>query len=172
MKTKNAILMTLTLAVVLFTNMLNAQDSDSKIYVSKVVDISTDKMWQVLRQMDDIDKYSSIIDKVTWSGEHGVGGERVCYGPDGNVFVKENIVKFDDATRSYSYAVMEGAPAKDMVNSFKVIDLGYNKSMAIWSTKYSTFIQNPRFTENQFRGGAQQGFDDFINKVAQAAMKL
>ncbi len=171
MKTKDVILMTLTLTVALFTNLLSAQDSNSKIHVSKVVDISADKVWHLLRQMDDIDKYSPAITKVVWSGEHGVGGERVCYGNDGNVYVKEGIIKFDDTARSYSYAVIEGAPAKDMVNSFKVVDLGYNKSMVVWSTKYTSFIQNPQFTEDQFRGAAQYGFNDFINKVAETANK-
>ncbi|NMH89066.1 SRPBCC family protein [Flavivirga algicola] len=171
MKTKSINLVIMTLFLVLFTNALSAQDSDSKISVSKVVSVSADKMWKVLRQMDNVDKFSPQIDKVVWTGEHGVGGERVCYGNENRFYVKEKIVKFDDVKRTYSYAVVEGAPAKDMVNTFKVVDLGDNKSKVVWSTSYTSFIQNPRFTEEQFRGATEYGFNDFIGQVAMTANK-
>lgn len=171
MKTKSVFLMVLVIVVTAFSNNTYAQDSDSKINVSQVVDVSADKVWGIIRQMDNVDKFSPQIAKVTWSGDHGVGGERVCYGPDGNAFVKEGIVQFDDVARSYSYAIIEGSPANNMVNTFKVVDLGYNKSMVLWSSKYSTFKENPNFTEDQFRGAAQFGFVDFISKIAMEASK-
>ncbi|WP_298531925.1 SRPBCC family protein [uncultured Algibacter sp.] len=171
MKTKNVILMVLTSILTFSANVINAQDSGAKITVNEVVDVSADKIWKVLKQMDDVDKYSPAIDKVVWTGKHGVGGERVCYGNENSFYVKEKIVKFNDAERSYSYAVIEGAPAKGMVNTFKVVDLGANKSKVVWSTNYISFIENPRYTEDQFRGATEYGFKDFIGKVAIAANK-
>ncbi len=171
MKSKSINLIIMTLFLALFTNVLSAQDSNEKITVNEVVDVPADKIWNVLKKMDDVDKYSLAIDKVEWSGKHGVGGERKCYGKDNSFYVKEKIVKYNDAERSYSYAVLEGAPAKDMVNTFKVVDLGNNKSKVVWSTNYTSFIKNPQFTEDQFRGATQYGFKDFIGKIAMAANK-
>ena len=171
MKTQSINLIILTLFLALFTNVLSAQDSNPKITVNKVVDVSADKIWNTLKQMDDVDKYSTAIDKVEWSGKHGVGGERKCYGKDNSFYVKEKIVRYNDAERSYSYAVIEGSPAIDMINTFKVVDLGKNKSKVVWSTSYTSFIKNPQYSEDQFRGATEYGFNDFIGKVAIAANK-
>lgn len=148
---------------------VNAQKADSDVTVSKVVDISADKVWAKLRQMDDIDKYSSAIAKVKWTGNRGVGGQRLCTAPEGQGYFKESIVAFDDTQRTYSYALLEGVPAQGMVNSFKVVDLGYNKSMIVWTSNYEAFMKNPNMTEDQFLGFMNQSINEMITNITAAA---
>ncbi|MEM6737824.1 MAG: SRPBCC family protein [Bacteroidota bacterium] len=164
------LVLSLLVAVVAITQ-VKAQKSDADVTVTKVLDISADKVWSKLRQMDDIDKYSSAIAKVDWTGNHGVGGQRVCTTPDGKGFFKESIVGFDDTERSYTYAVVEGVPVKGLVNSFKVVDLGYNKSMVVWTSNYDQFITNPNMSEEQFLGFMNQSINEMISKISSAAAK-
>ena len=150
---------------------INAQSPDAKITLTKVVETSADQVWEKLRKMDDIDQYSSLISQVNWTGNKGVGGQRVCTSADGNGYFKESIVGFNDDQRSYSYAVVEGVPAKGMLNNFKVVDLGYQKSMIVWTSTYDQFIENPNMDEAQFKGFLNQAAGEMIEKVAVAAGK-
>ncbi len=162
----------LTLTLLLFgASFLSAQPSDASVTKTKVVDASADAVWAVLRKMDDIQKYSSAVATVEWSGDHGVGGERKCLPPkDQEGFYRERIVSFSDAERKYSYAVVEGVPAQGMVNSFKVVDLGYQKSLVVWTSHYDAFMPNPNMNEEQFLGFLDQSITEMIDKVALAAL--
>ena len=146
-----------------------AQSSDAKFTHTQVVDASADDVWEVLRQMDDIDKYSSAVAKVEWTGDHGVGGQRVCTAPQGQGAYKESIVAFDDNGRTYSYALVEGVPVKGMVNTFKVVDLGYKKSMIVWTSNYEAFMKNPQMSEEQFGGFIKMTIGEMVGNIAKAA---
>ena len=148
-----------------------AQNMDAKMVHSKEINKSADEVWKVLRQMDDIDKYSSNIAKVDWTGNKGIGGIRVCWTPDGKGYFKERIVGFDDATRSYSYSLIEGAPVKGMINTFKVVDLGFNKSKIVWWTNYDEFMKNPNMTKEQFHGFMKMSVTEMADNVSAAAKK-
>ncbi len=49
-----------------------------------------------------------------------------------------------------------------MVNSFKVIDLGYKKCMVVWTSNGGEYIENPQMSEEQFMG--------FINSAGDAVI--
>lgn len=154
-------------------NQAQAQTADAKITWSKVVDASADDVWVLLREMDDVDKYSSGIARVVWTGNKGKGGERVCYPPKGQEgHFKEKIVAFDDNGRTFSYAVVEGIPVRGMENTFKVVDLGYKKSMVVWSSTFEEFMKNPQMTEEQFMGFIQMSLEEMVGNVAMTAKKM
>lgn len=127
-----------------------AQSQSPEITIVQSVDLSADAVWTELRKLDNIAELSSMVEKVKYTGNKGVGGERVCTAPDGKGQFKESIVSFSDGERTYSYAVTEGIPATNMINNFKVVDLGYNKSMIVWTSSFK-FIENPNMNEEQFR---------------------
>ena len=157
----------------LSVNQTQAQNADTNITWSKVLDASADNVWTVLRKMDDIDKYSSGISRVVWTGKKGKGGERVCYPPKGQEgYFKEKIVAFDDNGRTFSYAVVEGIPIKGMVNTFKVVDLGYKKSMIVWSSNFEEFMKNPQMTEEQFIGFIKMSLEEMVGNITMAAKKI
>lgn len=147
----------------------SAQTADADFTFTRVVDASSDDVWGVLRDLDNIDELSKFVARVEYTGENGVGGTRVCYAPEGDGFYKESIVGFDDAGRSYRYAVTEGVPASGMVNGFKVVDLGYRKSMIVWTSSYDAFVDNPRMTEEQFRGFIESAIADMLDNVVAKA---
>ncbi|HAS47200.1 MAG TPA: SRPBCC family protein [Microscillaceae bacterium] len=171
MKTIQAIFALALLFISAYTFKAKAQNAQANVTITKVIEVSADKVWSVLRKMDDIQKYSSFIARLEWKGNRGVGGERVCYSPDGKGYYKEGIVHFDDANRTYSYAVKEGVPAKNMVNSFKVVDLGYNKSMIVWTSNFEQFLKNPQMTQEQFMGFLNKAITEMITNVTKAAKK-
>lgn len=149
----------------------NAQNPDAKITITKVVDVSVDKMWGTIRDLDNLAQYSSVIAKVDYTGENGAGGVRVCTTPDGQGKFKENILAFDDVARTYTYAVVEGVPAMGLINNFKVVDLGFNKSMVVWTSGYDKFMTNPNMTEEQFLGFMRQSVGEIMDKMAIASAK-
>ncbi len=154
-------------------NQTQAQSADAKITYTKVIDASADDVWTILREMDDVDKYSSGIAKVEWTGHKGEGGERVCYPPKGQEgYFKEKIVAFDDVNRTFSYSVVEGIPVKGMVNTFKVVDLGYQKSMILWNSTFDEFMKNPQMTEEQFMGFINMSLEEMVGNVTIAAKKV
>ncbi|TAI46864.1 SRPBCC family protein [Flagellimonas allohymeniacidonis] len=163
---------TLALAIAgLISNQVNAQSADANKTYTRVVDASADAVWTVLRKMDEIQNYSQTIARLDWKGPKDVGGQRVCYSPDGKGFFKENIVDYNDTNRTYSYSVVEGVPIKGMVNTWNVLDLGYNKSMVVWTTKFEKFMDNPQMTKDQFFGFIDQTLDEMVgNVIAEAKM--
>ena len=160
------------LAVLVFgISPLTAQSVDAKITLTKVVEASADDVWTELRKLDNIDEISSFVGKVEFTGPKGAGGTRVCTAPDGKGKFKENILALDDTSRNYTYAVVEGVPASGMVSNFKVVDLGYQKSMIVWTSTYDRFMQNPQMTEEQFNGFLNQACTEMMNNVAVLASK-
>ncbi|MEO1052538.1 MAG: SRPBCC family protein [Bacteroidota bacterium] len=166
MQIRNSMLVLSLLAVGLLSiNTVKAQSADAKKVYTKVVDVSADEVWTVLRKMDQVDKYSSGIARLEWKGNLGVGGSRTCYAPDGKGYFKENIVAYDDTNRTFSYSVIEGVPFKGMVNTWKVVDLGYNKAMIIWSSNYEQFMENPQMTKEQFMGFIDSSLNEFVGNI-------
>jgi hypothetical protein len=60
---------------------------------------------------------------------------------------------------------VEGIPAKNVINSFKIVDLGLNKSMLVWTSNYE-FIQNPNMTEDQFRGFLHSAVSEMVENMS------
>lgn len=133
-----------------------------------IVNANADVVWSVLRELDNVDEFSTSVAQVEWKGEKGVGGQRVCTTPDGKGSFTENITAFNDQNRTYSYAVVEGVPAKGMVNTFKVVNLGYKKSAIVWFSEYDSFVQNPKMDESQFINFVDSSSKEMIANVAQS----
>ncbi len=162
----------MVLTIVLFGfNQMNAQNPDAKITNTMVVEASADDVWAELRKLDNIDELSSQVAKVAYTGPKGTGGSRVCTSPDGKGKFKENILAFDDTARTYTYAIVEGVPAMGMVSNFKVVDLGYKKSMIVWTSTYEKFMKNPQMNEEQLNGFLDMASKEMIGNVAKMASK-
>ena len=164
MKIKNLLLSTLVL--LLSANLVSAQSmGEPKVQFSKIINKSADKFWETVRQMDKIDKYSSNIARVEWTGNMGKGGQRVCYTPDGKGYFKEKIVAYNESTRSFSYSLLEGAPVKGMVNTIQVVDLGYGRCVFVFWSHYEQFIENPQMTQEQFHAFMNSSLEEMTEKM-------
>lgn len=158
---KKSILITLMFIGVAFT--INAQTP-----LVQEINLSADKVWEQVRKMDNINELSSFVSHVKWTGPKGIGGERVCTAADGNGHFREKITGFDDESRTYTYQVVEGVPARNMHNMIKVVDLGYNKSMIVWTSDFE-FIDNPNMTEEQFNNFLTSARVDMVNNIVKIA---
>ena len=165
MKIKNLLLSTIVL--LLSVNFVSAQRmGEPKVQFSKIINKSADKFWKTVRQMDKIDKYSSNIARVEWTGKIGKGGQRVCYTPDGKGYFKEKIVAYNESAKSFSYSLLEGAPVKGMVNTVKVVDLGKGKCVFVFWSDYEQFIENPQMTQEQFHAFMISSLEEMTKKMA------
>ncbi len=152
-------------ALGLTANKALAQNPNAKLTYTKVVDKSADKVWKVVRNID-FAKYTKTISNVKVTGEAAAGASRVCTAPDGQGQFKGSILSYDDLNRTYTYAVVEGVPVKGLVNNFKVVDLGYNKSMIVWWSNYEAFMKNPQMTEAQFTAFMEASIDEIVTNMA------
>jgi len=157
-------------AVTLFSLNVNAQNSNPDLSYTLEVNASADKVWEEIRKMDNIDEVSSYVSVLTWKGTKGVGGERKCVAPDGEGYYVEKIQQFDDTQRFYQWQVIEGIPAKNVKNSFKVVDLGFNKSMIVFRSNFE-FMENPNMTEEQFKAFLASASAEMATNYAALAMK-
>mgnify|MGYP001794658105 CR=1 FL=1 len=152
----------------LLMSCVQAQTTDADITKSQIIAASADEVWERLRQLDGLEEIIPDFLGDSWlvaSAEPGVGAKRSCAAPGtpkGQASYTEQILEYDDEKRYYVYAVVEGVPAKGMVNSFKVVDLGYQKCMVVWTSSMEAFIENPQMTEEQFLG--------FINSAGDAML--
>ena len=137
--------------IALFFTAIFAQDKAPDISYVYEANVSADKVWEQVRKMDNIDEVSSFVGKVTWKGPHDVNGERTCTAPDGKGYFIEKIKVYNDAERFYQWQVIEGVPAKNVVNSFRVIDLGFDRSMIVFRSNYE-YMQNPNMSSEAFKG--------------------
>lgn len=130
---------------------LLAQNGTPNLSNSVTVDISADRLWEEVRRMDNVDELTQVVADVKWEGPKGVGGQRTCTAADGQGFFVELVQEFDDANRTYQWEVTQGVPAKNVKNRFRVVDLGYNRSMLVFTSHFD-FLENPNMTADQFRG--------------------
>ncbi|MEL6562210.1 MAG: SRPBCC family protein [Bacteroidota bacterium] len=155
------------IVLLLSVNFATAQSmGEPKVQFSKIINISANEFWKTVRQMDKIDQYSSNIARVEWTGKIGKGGQRVCYTPDGKGYFKEKIVAYNESAKTFSYSLLEGAPVKGMVNTIKVVDLGYGKCVFVFWSDYEQFIENPQMTQEQFHAFMTNSLEEMTEKMA------
>ena len=156
METKKMIL----IAALLFGGFTTAkaQKTNALITKTKIINASADEVWERLRKLDKVEELTPDFIGDSWvTGPIGVGAVRSCSAPGQtrknaeNPAFTETVLAFDDEKRFYSYSV-SGVPAKNMVNSFKVVDLGYKKCMVVWRSGGWTFVDNPQMSKTQFMG--------------------
>ncbi len=145
-----------------------SQTNEISLTKSKIINASADDVWERLRKLDGLEEIVPNFLQDSWvidNAEPGVGAKRGCTAPGtpkGEASYTEQVVEYDEDRRFYSYAILNGIPAKNMVNSFRVVDLGYKKCMVVWESNGGQFIENPNMTKEQFVG--------FLNSAGDAMM--
>lgn len=158
----------LALLVLGLASTAQAQSNEITMTKSQIINASADDVWNRLRKLDGLEQIIPNFLEDSWvigDATPGVGAKRSCTAPGtprGEASYTEQVVEFDDDKRYYSYAILEGIPAKNMVNSFRVIDLGYKKCMVVWESNGGQFQDNPNMSKEQFVG--------FLNSASDAIM--
>lgn len=126
--------------------------NNPKVVKTQILQVSAEEAWKVVAQFDNLAELTpSFLHDVKIEGKIAEGCKRTCTSADKQSMYKEKITYFNEKEMYYRYAVMEGLPVKDMENSFRVIALGKDQSMVVWTSGYE-FMENPNMTEQQFNG--------------------
>jgi len=165
-------LSTVFLAVMMMaaTHMAEAQKVQRptpKVVKTRIVNAPAKKVWKEIGRLDKLEEViPQYLSKTTLSGTPRIGVKRHCETPDGSGYFKEQIVEYDEEAMFYRYVMTEGTiPAKNVNNSARVISLGKNQSMIIWTGSFE-YIENPQMSKEQLGGFFNQAFVDIMDGYA------
>lgn len=142
------------------------------IVKTQVIDASAKDTWKIIAKFDNLAELTpTFLHSVTLKGKVGEGCERKCVSPDQKSYYKEKVTYFNEKEMYYRYAMVEGSlPVKNMENSFRVVSLGKNKSMVIWTTGYD-FVDNPNMPEAKLKGFIDAALTEMMTNVNNTASK-
>lgn len=159
----------LLIVLMSFIFSVKAYSQKGELVKSKIVSASADEVWERLRKLDDLEKIVPHLLSDSWvhnNAEPGIGVKRSCTAPGtpkGEASYTEEITDFSDQERFYEYAITQGTPTKNMVNTLRVLDMGYKRCLVVWTSTREAFIENPQMTEEQF--------NDFLNMAGQSLVE-
>ncbi|RQQ42939.1 SRPBCC family protein [Burkholderia stagnalis] len=135
----------------------------AQAHASIQVSASADTVWQLIGGFGSLPDWLSYIP----SSELSEGGRVRCLAnPDGDAIV-ERLVAFDDAARSYTYAILEAPfPVVDYRSTLRVRENGANAATIEWS---GTFTPNGATDDEAirlFRGIYEDGLAELAKRFA------
>ncbi len=109
----------------------------ARLHVSKMVDInaSADKVWHAARDFNGLHTWHPAVasDEILEGKNNTVGAVRLLTLKGGGT-IKEKLLNFNPAARSFKYAIVEGVlPVSDYTSTFSVKPAGKNRSTISWT---------------------------------------
>jgi mxaD protein len=150
-----------------------------RLTTSKTVDIdaSAAKVWRAARDFNGLNTWHPAVatDEIVEGTNNTVGAVRLLTLKGGGT-IKEKLLKFDPAHRSFKYTILEGVlPVSDYTSTLVVKSPGKGKSSVTWSGwfKRKNVGDNPGDNENDKTavdtiGGVYQGGLDNLKKMVEA----
>jgi mxaD protein len=144
---------------------------------SITVDAPASKVWHAAKDFNGLNTWHPAIatDEIVEGKNNTVGAVRLLTLKGGGT-IKEKLLAFDPASRSYKYAIVEGViPVSHYTSTFVVKSAGKNKSVVTWSGhfKRKNVGDNPADNENDktavdtINGVYQSGLDN-LKKIVEA----
>jgi len=141
------------------------------------IDASATKIWHNVRDFNALNTWHPAVasDEIVEGKNNTVGAVRLLTLKGGGT-IKEKLLAFDPAGRSFKYAILEGVlPVSDYTSTLVVKSAGKNKSSVTWSGhfKRKNVGSNPADNENDktavdtISGVYQAGLDN-LKKMAEA----
>jgi mxaD protein len=141
------------------------------------IDASASKVWKTAKDFDGLAGWHPAVatDEIVEGKSNAVGAVRLLTLKGGGT-IKEKLLAFDPAERSFKYTIVEGVvPVSDYTSTFVVKSVGKNKSLVIWSGRFKrkNVADNPAENENDKTavdtiGGIYRTGLDNLKKVAEA----
>jgi mxaD protein len=141
------------------------------------IDAPAAKVWQAAKDFDGLNKWHPAVatDEIVEGKNNTAGAVRLLTLKGGGT-IKEKLLAFDAAGRSFKYAILEGVlPVSDYTSTFAVKSLGKGKSSVTWSGRFKrkNVGENPGDKENDktavdtMDGVYQSGLDN-LKKMVEA----
>jgi mxaD protein len=149
------------------------------LHSSKTVtfDASASKVWNATKDFNGLATWhpALVSDEIVEGANNTVGAVRVLTLKGGGT-IKEKLLAFNAAGRTFKYSILEGVlPVSDYTSTFVVKSIGKNKSSVTWSGhfKRKNVGDNPADNENDKTavdtiGGVYQGGLDNLKKMVEA----
>jgi mxaD protein len=150
-----------------------------RLTVSKTIaiDAPAAKVWHAVKDFNALNTWHPAVatDEIVEGKNNTVGAVRLLTLKGGGT-IKEKLLAFDPAGRSFKYAIVEGVlPVSDYTSTLVVKSAGKGKSSVTWSGhfKRKNTGDNPADNENDktavdSTGGVYQGGLDNLKKLAEA----
>jgi mxaD protein len=147
-----------------------------QLHVTKTITInaSADKVWNAVKDFDALNTWHPALEKdqIVEGTNNTVGAVRLLSLKGGGT-IKEKLLRFDPANRSFSYAIIDGViPVSDYRSRLVVKSAGANTSTVIWSGRFKrkNTGANPADNENDKTAvdtisGVYQGGLDNLKKM-------
>ena len=141
------------------------------------IDAPAAKVWHAVKDFNGLNTWHPAIatDEIVEGKNNAVGAVRLLTLKGGGT-IKEKLLRFDPAHRSFKYAIVEGVlPVSDYTSTFAVKSLGKGKSSVTWSGRFKrkNAGENPGDKENDktavdtIDGVYQSGLDN-LKKIVEA----
>jgi mxaD protein len=141
------------------------------------IDASAAKVWHAAKDFNGLNTWhpAGATDEIVEGKNNTVGAVRLLTLKGGGT-IKEKLLRFDPAARSFKYAIVEGVlPVSDYTATFAVKSLGKGKSSVTWSARFKrkNVGENPGDKENDktavdaVNGVFQSGLDN-LKKIVEA----
>jgi mxaD protein len=183
MKIKSAIMGSLSILAfgIGWAGMSEAQATAAAplLHVTKRVTINApaDKVWNAVKDFNALNTWHPALEKdeIVEGTNNTVGAVRLLSLKGGGT-IKEKLLRFNPANRSFSYAIIEGViPVSDYRSRLVVKSAGENTSTVIWSGRFKrkNTGANPADNENDKTAvdtisGVYQGGLDNLKKMLEA----
>ena len=141
------------------------------------IDASAAKVWRAAKDFNALNTWHPAVatDEIVEGKNNTVGAVRLLTLKGGGT-IKEKLLRFDPAGRSFKYAIIEGVlPVSDYTATFVVKSVGKDKSSVTWTGhfKRKNVGDNPADNENDKTavdtiGGVYQGGLENLKKIVEA----
>lgn len=127
------------------------------------VSLPADEVWQLIGGFGSLPDWLPYIPK----SELSEGGRvRHLANPDGDAIV-ERLIAFDNAARSYSYAILQAPfPVTDYVSTLKVVDKGGSACRVEWSGRFTPKGVSDQEAVKLFQGIYEDGLKALTAELA------
>ncbi|BCF92905.1 SRPBCC family protein [Paraburkholderia largidicola] len=125
-----------------------------------------DQVWQLIGGFGSLPDWLPYIPK----SELSEGGRvRHLANPNGEAIV-ERLIAFDNAARSYSYAILKAPfPVKDYRSTLKVVETGATSSRVEWSGRFTPTTVSDQEISKLFEGIYEDGLKALATGLAKKA---
>jgi mxaD protein len=144
---------------------------------SVTIDASAGKVWSIVKDFNALNTWHPAVatDEIVDGKNNAVGAVRLLTLKGGGT-IKEKLLSFNSAGRTFKYSILEGVlPVSDYSSTLVVKSVGKNKSAVTWSGhfKRKNVGDNPAENENDKTavdtiGGVYGGGLDNLKKIAEA----